>query len=198
MQRFDIRCYKQDLRNRHKEQRREMSPEQKEACDTEILRRLRALWHFSSADVLLTYVSTPLEIDTRRIIELTLSEGRRVAVPYCIDGTREMRFYCIRSFNELNRRTFGVLEPNPERCEELSEFKSSVCLVPGLAFDREGYRLGYGKGYYDRFLSRYDGVMLGLCYASGITRRLHRGRYDIPCDFVITDHEVIDCKKQRP
>lgn len=193
MQRFDIRAYKKNIRTRCKQKRLALTQEEKARRDAEILRRLTGQWAVKSADTLLTYVSTPIEVDTLGLIEWALKSGKRVAVPYCVDGTREMRFYLICSAADLRRRTFGVLEPIPERCEELTDFACSVCIVPGLAFDRSGFRLGYGKGYYDRFLSRYDGPMIGLCYHDCLLRSLRRGRYDVSCATVVTELATLCC-----
>lgn len=174
-----------------------MTQQQKSEDDAAILARLCDTWQVKKAELVLTYVSTPIEVDTRILIERLLSEGRRVAVPYCIENTRSMNFYVIRSFDDLQKRTFGVLEPVPMQCKKVVDFSGSVCIVPGLAFDRQGYRLGYGKGYYDRFLSRYSGAMIGVCYRSCMTRRLHRGRFDVACDMIVTENEGISCRAEK-
>ena len=67
------------------------------------------------------------------------------------------------------------------------EPQNSLCVVPGMAFDCDGYRLGYGKGYYDRFLSGYHGVTAGICYSDCIRWKLPRGRFDRPVDILVTD-----------
>ncbi len=197
MQRFDIRVYKQTLRSRYKGLRLSMTADHKAQCDAEIFSRLKGLWQVKNADLLLTYVSTAIEVDTLALIQWALNEGKRVAVPYCIDNSRDMCFYLIRSLDDLSRRTFGVLEPIPERCEKLTGAKNSVCIVPGLAFDKQGFRLGYGKGYYDRFLSRYSGVMIGVCYRGCILHRLHRGRFDVACHLLVTEQDTINCRTQK-
>ncbi len=197
MQRFDIRLYKKNLRDKYKAIRLAMTAEQKAQSGAEILARLQRLWQVKNASLVLTYVSTDIEVDTLALIEQLLAQGKQVAVPYCVANTRDMCFYRIRSFDDLERRTFGVMEPVPERCERVTDFLGSVCIVPGLTFDRQGFRLGYGKGYYDRFLSSYRGVMVGICYASCITRRLHRGRYDVACDILVTENETINCRTAK-
>ncbi len=197
MQRFDIRVYKQNLRNRYKGIRHSMTAEHKSLCDAQILSRLKELWQVKSADLLLTYVSTAIEVDTLALIEWAFATGKRVAVPYCIDNSRDMCFYLIRSLDDLHRRTFGVLEPIVERCEKLTCTENSVCIIPGLAFDKQGFRLGYGKGYYDRFLSRYSGPIIGVCYRSCVLHRLHRGRFDVPCSMLVTEQETINCRMQK-
>ena len=98
-----------------------------------------------------------------------------------------MEFYLIKSFNDLEVATFSVLEPKVNQCEKLTQFSQSVCIVPGLAFDIRGYRLGYGKGYYDRFLNKYDLPKFGICYTLCTQTKLINGKYDKPVDLLITD-----------
>ncbi|MDD2955110.1 MAG: 5-formyltetrahydrofolate cyclo-ligase [Oscillospiraceae bacterium] len=184
----DIREFKNQLRQKHKGLRRAMTPEEKKTQDDEIRRRVQSLYQYREAPLLLCFVSTDIEVDTKELIREALKEGKRVAVPYCVAGTRHMEFYEIRSLEDLEPRTFGVLEPVPEKCRKLSEFpRSSVCIVPGLAFDRMGYRLGYGKGYYDRFLKDYPGTKVGVVYGGCMEYRLPHGRFDVCVDLLVTE-----------
>lgn len=187
MQITDIRVYKTNLRNKYKQLRREMLPAVKMRHDDSIRRRLQGLYQYKNAKILLTFVSTAIEVDTRTLITEALTEGKQVAVPRCVDGAREMEFYLIRSLDDLEPRTFGVLEPVPERCEMLRGFAGSICIVPGLAFDHAGYRLGYGKGYYDRFLSAYPKAKIGIVYSCCMTHRLIHGKFDVPVDLLVTE-----------
>lgn len=183
----DIRAYKTSLRHKYKTIRREMAPTVKDQHDAAIRRRLQGLYQYKNAGTLLTFVSLPIEVDTKQLITEALEQGKRVAVPRCIDGTCEMEFYIIRTLEELTPRTFHVLEPDPQRCERLTDFSESLAVVPGLSFDQLGYRLGYGKGYYDRFLSRYDGPKVGVVYTTCMTQRLVHGRYDVAVDLIVTE-----------
>ncbi|WP_312645194.1 5-formyltetrahydrofolate cyclo-ligase [Hydrogenoanaerobacterium sp.] len=183
----DIRIYKTNLRNKYKQLRRDMPPNVKLQHDESIRRRVQSLYQYKNAKTLLTFVSTEIEVDTRTLIADALRQGKQVAVPRCIDGTREMEFYLIDSLDDLAPRTFGVLEPDPGKCVLLTDFTDSVCIVPGLAFDFAGYRLGYGKGYYDRFLSGYTPTKIGIVYSSCMTQRLQHGRYDVAVNLLVTE-----------
>lgn len=183
----DIRVYKTNLRNKYKQLRRDMPPTVKTRHDESIRHRLQGLYQYKNAKTLLTFVSTPIEVDTREIIADALEDGKRVAVPRCVDGTREMEFYLIRSLADLAPRTFGVLEPVPEQCELLRDFSGSISIVPGLAFDLCGYRLGYGKGYYDRFLSGYPHPKIGIVYSCCMAHHLIHGRFDVAVDLLVTE-----------
>lgn len=188
---FDIRAYKRDLRACYKQRRRDMDPAEKRNKDADIREFLLKMPGYRDADTLLCFVSLPDEVDTHGLIRAALDAQKTVAVPYCVENSREMRFYAITGLEQLVPRTFGVLEPVPEQCERLEVFSRSLCVVPGLAFDHHGYRLGYGGGYYDRFLAtRYTGVTVGVCYSDCLRRRLTHGRYDVACDYLVTEHGV--------
>ena len=193
----DIRNVKQALRDRMKDLRLTMPPEDKAAYDEAIRDRFLGRTSYLCSATVLTYVSTPLEVDTRGIIEAALADGKQVACPRCIDGTRQMAFYYITSPDELIPRTFGVPEPEADPARLFRGARNPICIVPGLAFDRGGYRLGYGKGYYDRFLSGYDGWTVGLCYDACVEYRLPHGRFDRTVDRLITERYVRNCKDFR-
>ncbi len=183
----DIRPLKNDLREQYKSIRRDMPPEIKKQHDDAVRARVTALWQYKSCRTLLTYVSTPIEVDTRGLIQRALADGKRVAVPRCVPGTRNMEFYYIGGLEELEPGTFGVLEPFPDREKRMTDFSSGLCLVPALCYDWKGFRLGYGKGYYDRFLAKFGGHMIGICYHECIRRRLPHGKYDRPVELLVTD-----------
>ena len=152
MQVNNIREYKISLRDRYKAIRLNYTPEQKEKLDLDITFRLMRTYQYKNADVILCYVSTPLEVDTHYFIKKALEDGKKVAVPKCRPENVSMDFYFINGFDDLEKGTFGVLEPIESKCE-IFQGENSICIVPGLCFDHSGYRLGYGKGYYDRFLT---------------------------------------------
>ena len=183
----DIRPIKATLREQYKTLRREMPPEIKAQRDRQIAGRVAALWQYKRCRQLLTYVSTAIEVDTRGIIRRGLADGKRVAVPRCVPGTRDMEFYWINGVEELEPGTFGVLEPRPDPKRKVTDFSNGLCLVPALCYDWRGYRLGYGKGYYDRFLAGFGGHMIGVCYSDCIRRKLPHGRFDRPVELLVTD-----------
>ena len=187
MRKVDIRAYKNSLRDKAKAMRRALDPAEKQRMDRQITERLCSLFQYREADTLLCYVSKPIEVDTLPLIRRALADGKRVACPRCIEGTREMEFYYIRSLDDLEKRTFGVLEPRVPGCEKLEDYTGSLCIVPALMYDLKGYRLGFGGGYYDRFLAGYTGYTIGLTYRRNILRFLHYGRFDVPVDMVVTE-----------
>lgn len=188
---FDIREYKGQLRSKYKKLRMDMSAEEKAMLDSRISARFLGTKLYKDCTILLTYVSTPIEVDTINIIQTALNDGKTVAVPRCVDGTRDMVFYIIRSMDDLEPGSFLVLEPVPQRCAELTEFDGAVCIVPALAYDMDGYRLGYGKGYYDRFLSAHPGLRnVGIEYCSCTVQKLYRGKFDVAAEYLVTEKYI--------
>lgn len=183
----DIRPIKSELRQKYRGLRQAMPQEIKEQKDDAIALQVRRLWQYQRNNVLLIYVSTSIEVDTHRIIRQAIADGKRVAVPRCVPDTRNMEFYYIDSIEELAPGMFGVLEPsvNPDRLYR--ECDGGLCIVPAFSYDWRGYRLGYGKGYYDRFLSRFEGNMVGICYSDCVQRSLPHGRYDRPVELLVTE-----------
>lgn len=190
MHRFDIREYKTNLRTKYKEKRSLMSEIEKKEKDTRIFEKLIRSDLYKNADLVLTFISTKIEVDTYMLIEQCFKDKKRVAAPRCVSGTRLMNFYEIKDLSSLERHSFGVMEPIPEKCKIVKDFTGSICIVPGLAFDKFGYRLGYGKGYYDRFLSGYKGKKIGICYSNCLLYSLKHGKYDVASDVVINDRYI--------
>lgn len=193
----DIRPLKTALRQRYRGWREALSPEEKAALDRAVTGRVRRSWQYKSNKTLLTYVSTPIEVDTRELIRMAIRDGKRVAVPRCVPGTRDMEFYYIRGMEDLEPGAFGVLEPVAERCEKMTDFSAGLCLVPAFSYDWQGFRLGYGKGYYDRFLARFDGNRVGLCYSACVQKTLPHGRFDRPVELLITDRYYRSTEKKK-
>lgn len=171
--------------------------EDRDAKDRAICRTLCKLPRFQQANQVLLYLSKGSEPDTWEILEQALRQGKQVCAPRCLDSQGNMAFYRITSREDLAPGRFGLLEPDPAKCPEAECGEESLCLVPGLAFDREGYRLGYGKGYYDRFLAKHRVEAIGLCYGALLQPRLPRGPYDRQVDWLVTEAGVLNPREGR-
>lgn len=154
-----MREVKRALRRQLIEKRRNMPPALKAAADERIFEQLVPL--IDAADIVLTYVSTEIEVDTRRVLQYCFDRGIPAAVP--VSGDTELTFYTINSFSQLKAGRFGILEPAGGDAAVCT--RRSLCIVPALCADGDGLRLGYGRGYYDRFLSRFEGKSVIVCYA---------------------------------
>lgn len=189
MRPLDIRIYKTELRQAARARRAAMPRELKAAADRAIENNVRRLYQYRGAGTIMVYVSTEIEVNTKGIIRNAWADGKKVAVPRCIPGTREMQFHYITSFDDLKLGSFSVLEPD-ESLPKVENFNRCLMLVPGFVYDRFGYRLGYGKGYYDRYISRFTGVVVGLCYENEVIYRLQHGRYDRTVGTILTEKRI--------
>lgn len=182
---------KKELRDRMKSRRAAIPIEEKAKMSAQIVSKLLALDEYRQAAMLLTYVPLSSEVNTYPLIEQALADGKRVAVPRCIEGKCHMEFYFIHGVGELEKGSFNLLEPRPRR-ERLYTHRDGFCVLPGLAFDRSGARLGYGRGYYDRFLQKFEGVTAGVCFSPLLSEKpLPTGRYDVPANIIVTEKEMI-------
>lgn len=183
----DIKSEKAKLRSEFLNIRNSLPNDVKSESDALILENLISLDEYKKADAVFTYVSKGSEADTLCIIDRAFADNKLIAVPKCKSGC-EMDFYYIKSKGELEIGAFGVLEPKSglENADRLS----GICLVPGICFDKNGFRLGYGKGYYDRFLPNFNGVVAGLCKNDFLLEQLPYYDTDYRVDIVITDKGV--------
>lgn len=181
---------KNELRARFKAVRASFSEEEKKRLDSLVADRFLALPQYREAKTILFYVSLPLEIDTYSLMEQAFSDGKTVAAPRCVPGTREMEFYILQSIQDLAPGAFGVSEPKADTCEKLTDLSRGFCVVPALGFARDGYRLGYGKGYYDRFLSRFSGETVGLVYDACLKEHLPHDKFDCRVNKIVTQNQI--------
>ncbi|WP_155591556.1 5-formyltetrahydrofolate cyclo-ligase [Lysinibacillus cavernae] len=150
------------------------------------------------ANIIGMTISNKPEIDTILLIEELWKCGKKVAVPKCHPKTREMSFYAIESFAQLETVYMHLREPIPEKCEFVDASEMDVILVPGVVFDPYGYRIGYGGGYYDRYVLNYKkGKLMSLLFDEQIIDRVPTEEHDCPVDIIVTPTKRIDCRVQR-
>ncbi|MBQ8287363.1 MAG: 5-formyltetrahydrofolate cyclo-ligase [Clostridia bacterium] len=188
---YNLKEHKKQLRADLLARRRSISPDDKARLDGKIVSVFTSLISYRFAEVLLLYYPRPDEIDTRPILAAALAAGKKVAYPRTASDGR-MDFHYIHTEDDLVPGAFGIPEPR----ESCPRFEPDTCgkgvlmAVPGLSFDHSGYRLGYGKGYYDRYLENREIATAGLVYSDFVTHTLPRGRYDLPVHFIVTEKGV--------
>ena len=185
---------KQRLREERLAVREVLSEQERSVLDDRITQKLLATSEYVEATTVLTYVSVSSEVSTRMFIERALRDGKAVAVPRCLPG-HCLEFVAITSLDQLIAAPFGLLEP-PKELPALTEeqMDASICIVPALLVDIQGYRLGYGAGFYDRFLSTYPGKKICLAYQQNLSRTmLPHTTFDVAVDEVITESDVLTC-----
>ena len=180
---------KQQLRRRLLAQRAAQDAAAKRETDRRITAQVLASGLYRQAQSLFVYVSTPQEIDTHAIIRQALDEGKTVCVPLC-GAQGRMSARRIDSLAELHPGTHGILEPD-EAAQEIDPSVIDLIIVPALACDRDGFRLGYGGGYYDRFLAQATAAAVALCAEARLEERLPREPHDRRCGWIITERRVL-------
>lgn len=185
---------KQRLREERLAARETLSEQERCVLDNCITQKLLATSEYAEATTVLTYVSVSSEVSTRMFIECALRDGKTVAVPRCLPG-HCLEFVAIASLEQLVAAPFNLLEPAKELPALTEDQKNnSICIVPALLVDAKGYRLGYGAGFYDRFLSTYPGKKICLAYQQSLSRTtLPHTAFDVAVDVVITESEVLTC-----
>ena len=185
---------KQRLREERLAARETLSEQERCVLDNCITQKLLASPEYAEATTVLTYVSVSSEVSTRMFIERALCDGKTVAVPRCLPGHR-LEFVAIASVEQLVAAPFNLLEPAKELPALTEDQKNnSICIVPALLVDTKGYRLGYGAGFYDRFLSTYPGKKICLAYQQNLSREmLPHTAFDVAVDMVITESDILTC-----
>ena len=174
---------KKILRRQAKIQRDIMPEDIRHAKSKIICRNLIADDVFQNANVIFCFISFGSEVETKRIIETALSMGKRVCVPHTL-GNHIMEANEITSQTEYRPDRYGIPEPTEQHIVPPSEI--DLIIVPGLLFDRRGYRIGYGGGYYDTFLSKCSGTSVGVVFSEFIIDTIVPDEYDVAVDRVIS------------
>ena len=148
--------------------------------------RLKKIKSFSNADSIGCYYSIGSEVETKPIIQELLSQNKKVSLPKVMNDI--LVFRTIKDFNKLEKGNFGILEPKDDWNEEKS---FDVILVPAIGLKKEGIRLGYGHGYYDKFLADKSVIKIALTYNKQIVKSIPYSDHDIKMDWIISESESI-------
>jgi len=179
---------KADLRKQLRERLAALSETYLKQADWEIGQRIRLLEEYQQAKTLFCFVGVGREINTQPIILEALAAGKRVALPRCV-GKGVMEAYLIHDLTELEAGSYGLLEP-ASHCLRIDPWEISFALVPCLSCDREGYRLGQGGGYYDRYLKQAAFKGAVLCREQMLSPKIPHLAYDVALPLVITETAV--------
>ena len=164
-----------------------------------IWERLAVLPEFAQATRLLIYVSMGKEAETHGLIQQLLAMGRQVCAPAFDAAERRYVARTVHNFHsDLAVGQFGILEPKPGAAEFAARDPIDVALVPGLAFDETGNRLGRGMGYFDRLLPGIGGAKIALAYDFQILKEIPAEAHDARVDFIVTEIRVVETKGNRP
>lgn len=140
-------------------------------------------------------LSNKPEVDTSFIIEQLWKMNKKVVVPKCKIPERAMQFYEIETFAQTERAYKNILEPIPELCEPVDKVQIDVIVVPGVVFDEKGYRVGFGGGYYDRYLKGYMGTTIALAFDEQLINEVPRESHDLPVHIIVGENKTILCNQ---
>lgn len=184
---------KMTLRKELRQRVRSLTEPYKSDADAAITNRLLGTWEYQQAEVIFCYVGTADEIDTTPILSTVLKSGKTLVVPKCMEKGR-MEAFRIGSLDELEEGAYGIMEPKCT-CQRLAGHEISLAVIPCLSCTRGGIRLGYGGGYYDRYLETTSCRRIALCRHQILSDVLPKEPHDLAMDLVITENEVIICQK---
>lgn len=168
----------------------------KDALSADICAHILTQADYQQASTVMWYIGCKSEVRTLPTIRRELGGRKRIVIPYCTEdehGRRKLGLWHLKDFSELTPGTWNIPEPprsrRGEAGKEVPPSELDLIIVPGVAFDRNGGRLGNGAGYYDRLLSRVrkETILYGICFESQLFDRIEMEAHDIPMDFVITE-----------
>lgn len=195
MKSTEIKQTKKEIREQYRRIREALPPEKRKSADEMIAKRLFDCAFYQNARFIYCYASLNDEAGTNMIIEEALRNGKRVALPR-VRGKRRMEFCFIKSPADLKPGFMGIKEPGPWCPKAPAPFKDSVVVMPGIAFDRNGTRAGYGGGYYDTYLEGHaECIKAALAYSVQIAPEIPAAPADIKVDMIVTEKELIICSQ---
>lgn len=145
------------------------------------------------AEVIGITVSRGNEVETRGIIERAWKDGKKIAIPKCFPENKNMIFYIFTDYSQLEEVYFGLKEPKINETVAVNHNEIHLLIVPGVVFTEKGYRIGYGGGYYDRYLSSFKGATISLLFECQFNQDIPIEKHDIPVQQLITEQRTILC-----
>ena len=170
--------------------------ENKDELSREIIARCMALPEYQRAQTVLFYLDVRSEVRTRNDLDKALASGKKIVVPYCVDG--ELELFHLEQSDELSVGMYRILEPKPElrtvAAKKVDVSEIDMIIVPGVAFDRRGGRTGHGKGYYDKMLehARPETPLIALAFECQLFDEIPMQDHDVFMDKVITEKAAYD------
>ncbi|UOQ42516.1 5-formyltetrahydrofolate cyclo-ligase [Halobacillus salinarum] len=185
---------KNEWREKARSSLRKLEDHHKRQLSFQMMHRLfkSSLWE--NSQVIGITVARGDEWPTVPIIEKAWQENKEVAVPKCVPKEKHMEFYKITDLDQLEIVYFGLREPNPAKSVYTDKNEIDLLIVPGLFFNESGYRIGFGGGYYDRYLADFQGITVSLAAEHQIETEIPVEPFDIPVQYICTEKRYLRCK----
>lgn len=175
--------------------RKKIGKENRDIYSKEILEKILSSSYYKNAKTIMSFVSFSDEVNTHEFMKIAIEDGKRIVVPITFPKNHELKPSQLKAFNELEPGYYNILTPKEEFIRFIDPKEIDLVITPGVAFRRDGYRVGYGGGYYDRFLSKIPNTTtIAICFHMQIVENLPTDHYDIPVDYIYTEKEIIDTK----
>ncbi len=190
---------KKELRKQILQCRKEIPVDMRAEKSKRIVDHLLQSSLYQEARFVFSFVPFGDEVNIRPVLEQAVQVGKRLAIPKTLSSPRELVLYPFEGWDQLIAGVYGILEPDPEKGTVVDPADIDLILMPGVAFDRQGGRLGYGGGYYDRFLASLPQLppLLAPCFTEQMVEQVPTEGHDIQVDMLITDEEIMECAKSR-
>lgn len=187
---------KKEIRNQMLHHLNTMNEDEYAQYSKAIINKLFEQEVYRNAEIIGVTISRFPEVDTKLLIEAAWKAGKQVAVPKCIRETYAMDFRILTSFDELETVYIDLLEPIVEQTESIGKEQIDLLIVPGVVFSNDGYRIGFGGGYYDRYMTDYKGATISLAFHRQVNHEVPIEAHDIPVQKIITERDFIDCQRK--
>ena len=185
---------KDSLRKDMLKEREDMKVENVSESSNKIIETIMNLPEFIYSNNIMLYLSFNNEVNTYPLVKWCLNNDKKVIVPYCVNSSRQIIPFEINNLtSDLTKSTFGIMEPKHEILKKTNIEDIDLIIVPGVVFDEHCNRIGFGAGYYDRFLPKIvkNTSTIGIAYDYQVINKIPTGVYDVPLDFVITEKRII-------
>lgn len=179
--------FKSELRSKMLERLKQLSKKEKEKIERLLISHVTQSKLFQNASVIGTTISQPFEWNTKPIIEKAWEENKTVVVPKTYPLTRQLQFFKIDKDSEFERGYGNIYEPIEDNSKRFDKNDIDLLIVPGIVFDTYGYRIGFGGGFYDRFLIDYKRDKVAIASKYQIIDKIPSESYDIPVDYLVTE-----------
>lgn len=182
---------KKQLREQMKTKLKKISPVKKSEIEHKLFDQLTSSDLWKNAHTIGLTISQSFEWNTKPIIEAAWKMGKVVVIPKCYPKDKTLKFYKFKSYEQLETVYYNLLEPKPIQTKQISKDLIDLLIVPGLLFDNKGYRIGFGGGYFDRFLIDFPNKSLSLFSEMQLVNELPTEGFDIPVQHLITEQGIV-------